>query len=108
MKRRVLHIIPALIQGGAEKLLFDLVSSDRTMDMKVITLLADAPFFRLEAEVVHSLAMRRGRPSPGAILRLRGKIKELGPDLIHAWLYYGNLFSLSAIGLGVPIIWSIH
>jgi glycosyltransferase involved in cell wall biosynthesis len=109
MKPRVLHIIPALTQGGAEKLLFDLVSHSRqAMEMKVVTLLADAPFFPLDAGLVSSLGMRRGRLSLRAIVRLRKKIQEISPDVIHAWLYHGNLFSIAAVGLGIPIIWSIH
>ena len=108
MRSRVLHIIPALIQGGAEKLLFDLVSRSPKIDMKVITLLADPPFFPLDARFLDSLAMQRGRLSPRLLWRLRAKINEFRPDLIHAWLYHGNLFSLAAAGLSIPIVWSIH
>jgi glycosyltransferase involved in cell wall biosynthesis len=109
MKLKVLHIIPTLVQGGAEKLLFDLVSNSRdTMDMKVVTLLADAPFFKLDPDRVQSLAMHRRRLSPRAFLQLREIIRTFAPDVVHAWLYHGNLFSVSAWGLGVPIIWSNH
>jgi glycosyltransferase involved in cell wall biosynthesis len=109
MKPRVLHIIPALTQGGAEKLLVDLVShSQQAMEMKVVTLLADVPFFHLDAGIVSSLGMRRGRLSLPAVVRLRRKIEEIRPDVIHAWLYHGNLFSIAAVGLGIPIIWAIH
>jgi glycosyltransferase involved in cell wall biosynthesis len=109
MKPKVLHIIPALIQGGAEKLLFDLVSNARqSTEMKVVTLLGEAPFFDLDPAVISSLGMRRGRFSPRAIVRLRKKIGEFRPHVIHAWLYHGNLFSIAAVGLGIPIIWSIH
>ena len=109
MNPRILHVIPALIQGGAEKLLFDLVSrTRRTTEARVVTLLADAPFFELDVGMVDSLAMRRGRLSPGAVLRLRRKVEAFRPDVIHAWLYHGNLFSIATLGLGVPIVWSIH
>jgi glycosyltransferase involved in cell wall biosynthesis len=109
MKPKVLHIIPALIQGGAEKLLFDLVSNSRqSMEMKVVTLLGEAPFFDLDPAMVSSLGMRRGRLSLRAVVRLRKKVEEFRPHVIHAWLYHGNLFSIAAVGLGIPIIWSIH
>jgi len=97
MKLKVLHIIPTLVQGGAEKLLFDLVSNSRdTMDMKVVTLLADAPFFKLDPDRVQSLAMHRGRLSPRAFFQLREIIRTFAPDVVHAWLYHGNLFSVAA------------
>jgi glycosyltransferase involved in cell wall biosynthesis len=109
MELKVLHVIPALRQGGAEKLLFDLVSSGRAAaKMNVVTLLAEEPFFRFDAKAVQTLGMRPGWLSPRALARLRRKIKEMNPHVIHAWLYHGNLFSLAAVGLGVPIIWSIH
>jgi glycosyltransferase involved in cell wall biosynthesis len=109
MELKVLHIIPALRQGGAEKLLFDLVSSGRAAaKMNVVTLLAEEPFFRFDAKAVQTLGMRPGWLSPRALARLRRKIKEFNPHVIHAWLYYGNLSSIAAGGLGIPIIWSIH
>ena len=109
MQPRVLHIIPALNQGGAEKLLFDLVCHDRQgIDMKVITLLAEAPFFLLDDAVVSSASMERGRLSVAAIVRLRRMIREFRPDVVHAWLYHGNLFSMAGLGLRIPTVWSIH
>jgi glycosyltransferase involved in cell wall biosynthesis len=109
VRLKILHLIPALIQGGAEKLLFDLVSHSRgVMDMQVLTLLAERPFFQLDSAYVQTLGMQRGQLSLRALRDLRQKVKGFGPDVIHAWLYHGNLFSLAAAGLGVPIVWSIH
>jgi glycosyltransferase involved in cell wall biosynthesis len=109
MELNVLHIIPALRQGGAEKVLYDLVSSRRAAaKMNVITLLGEEPFFRFDARAVQTLGMRSGRLAPRNILQLRRKIEGFNPHVVHAWLYHGNLFSIAAVGLGVPIIWSIH
>jgi glycosyltransferase involved in cell wall biosynthesis len=109
MELKVLHIIPALRQGGAEKLLFDLVSSGRaSAKMNVVTLLAEEPFFRFDPKAVQTLGMRPEWLSPRALARLRRKIKEFNPHVVHAWLYHGNLSSIAAGGLGIPIIWSIH
>jgi glycosyltransferase involved in cell wall biosynthesis len=109
MELKVLHIIPALRQGGAEKLLFDLVSSGQAAaKMNVVTLLAEEPFFGFDTKAVQTLGMRPGWLSPRALARLRRKIKEFNPHVVHAWLYLGNLCSIAAVGLGVPIIWSIH
>jgi glycosyltransferase involved in cell wall biosynthesis len=40
--------------------------------------------------------------------QLRDRAAELRPNLIHAWLYHGNLASIAAAGLTIPIVWSIH
>jgi glycosyltransferase involved in cell wall biosynthesis len=109
MKHKVVHIIPALRQGGAEKLLFDLASRSRqAMDMTIITLLGEEPFFKPDGEVVETLGLQPGQLSLRPFSQLRARIKQLRPHVIHAWLYLGNLFTVSALGLGVPIIWSIH
>jgi glycosyltransferase involved in cell wall biosynthesis len=109
MELKVLHIIPALRQGGAEKLLFDLVSCGQAaVKMNVVALLAEEPFFGFDTKAVQTLGMRPGWLSPPALARLRRKIKEFNPHVVHAWLYLGNLCSIAAVGLGVPIIWSIH
>lgn len=109
MVLKVLHIIPAMIQGGAEKLLFDLVVRSRpAIDMNIVTLLAEAPFFKFDGDIVHDLGLKRGQLSRRAIMELRRKIREFKPHVIHAWLYAGNLFATAAVDLGIPIIWSIH
>jgi glycosyltransferase involved in cell wall biosynthesis len=111
MRPKVLHIVPSLGQGGAERVLANLLSSQRlSVDHHVLSLLADEPFFRFEAPV-ETLGLTR-EPRSGQALgklhQLRQHVNKIAPNLVHGWLYHGNAFTLAAAGLGIPILWSIH
>ena len=98
-----------MAQGGAEKLLFDIAGGDGDIfEHHVVTLLSDQPFFQLAPARMHSLGVRRGRLALKPLSRLREHVKLLCPDVVHAWLYHGNFFSMFVVDLGAPIIWSIH
>lgn len=111
MKPKVIHVIPSLGQGGAERVLANLLSSQRlSVDHHVLSLLADEPFFRFEAPV-ETLGLTRESSSAqalGKLRQLRRHVNRIAPDLVHGWLYHGNAFSAGAAGLGVPILWAIH
>ena len=111
MRPKVLHIVPSLGQGGAERVLANLLSSQRlSVDHHVLSLLADEPFFRFEAPV-ETLGLTR-EPRSGQALgklhQLRQHVNKIAPNLVHGWLYHGNAFTLAAAGLGIPILWAIH
>jgi glycosyltransferase involved in cell wall biosynthesis len=109
VKLRVLHVIPSLGQGGAERLLADLISAQGSeTDHHVIKLLAGEPFFPVDAAKLYSLEMTRRSNSPRPFWKLRERAAQLKPNLIHAWLYHGNFASVAAAGLAIPIVWSIH
>jgi glycosyltransferase involved in cell wall biosynthesis len=109
VKLTVLHVIPSVGQGGAERLLADLVSAqDSETDHHVIKLLANEPFFPTGAAKLHSLEMSRRSNSLRPFWQLRHHAARLKPNLIHAWLYHGNLASVATAGLAIPIVWSIH
>lgn len=74
----------------------------------VLSLVSETPFFPIDPVRLDSLELARRIAPPTSALRLRERVKRGRPDLIHAWLYHGNFFSMFASGLGIPIIWSIH
>ena len=112
MRPKILHVVPTLGQGGAERVLANLMSSQRlSVDHHVLCLLADNPFFRFEALTIETLGLtRESHPTqtPAKLHQLRRHVNRIAPDLVHAWLYHGNAFSVGAAGLGIPILWSIH
>lgn len=112
MRPRILHVVPSLGQGGAERVLANLLSSQRlSIDHHVLCLLTDNPFFRFEALTIETLGLTRGSPSTRALRKLhqlRCHVNMIAPDLVHGWLYHGNAFSVGAAALGIPILWSIH
>lgn len=112
MRPKILHVVPSLGQGGAERVLASLLSSQRhSLDHHVLSLLAEDPFFRFDALTVETLGLTRESPSTqalGKVHQLRRHVNRIRPDLVHGWLYHGNAFSVGAAGLGIPILWSIH
>lgn len=111
MRPKVLHVVPSLGQGGAERVLANLLSSQRlSVDHHVLSLLTDQPFFRFEAPV-ETLGLTRESHSAqalGKLHQLRRHVNRIAPDLVHGWLYHGNAFAIGAAGLGIPILWAIH
>jgi glycosyltransferase involved in cell wall biosynthesis len=111
MRPKVLHVIPSLGQGGAERVLANLLSSQRlSVDHHILSLLGDEPFFRFDAPV-ETLGLTKKSSSaraPAKLHQLRRAVNRIAPDVVHGWLYHGNAFSVFASGLGIPILWSIH
>ncbi|TDH61046.1 glycosyltransferase [Dankookia rubra] len=106
---RVLHVVPALGQGGAERLLAELVRHTRRLLTHRIVSLTDQPaFFDFGAAEVVPLGLARGQVSLAALQRARAAARAFAPDLVQCWLYHGNLAG-SLMGLrGTPLVWSVH
>ena len=108
IKPSVVHLIPSMEQGGAERILASLVAAGGSQaDHTVVTLLSGDPFFPIAREKFFTLGLSQ-RSLLWPLWRLRHLIADLKPSVIHAWLYHGNFASVAAARLGIPIIWSIH
>jgi glycosyltransferase involved in cell wall biosynthesis len=111
---RVCHIITGLYTGGAEMMLYKLLSGlDRQRFEPVVISLIDrgAVGERIEALgiPVYTLDMPAGRPTAAGLWRLFRLVKQLRPDLLQGWMYHGNLAaSLAGFIARVPVIWGIH
>lgn len=59
---------------------------------------------------VETLRMNEGRPSFQAFARLRATVRKTGCDIVHGWMYHGNVAASLAAYLDrkQPVIWSIH
>ncbi|MEX0382536.1 glycosyltransferase [Spiribacter sp. 1M153] len=112
----ILHVITGLSTGGAERALFNVLSGGlaNRFHSSVVSLRDEGrigPRIRELGIPVHSLGMRAGMPTPGAIARLRRVISATGPDMIQGWMYHGNLgASLAAcLAPGSPAIaWNVR
>jgi glycosyltransferase involved in cell wall biosynthesis len=113
---RILHIINDLAIGGAEIMLYRLLSEKgRQRFNPVVISLMDRGSLRQRIEElgipVYTARMRRGLPTPASIWRLIRLVRQIKPDLIQGWLYHGSLAaqigSLSLPGQ-IPALWSIH
>src|ERR1700730_5961537 len=105
----VLHLIPSMDQGGAERILASLVAGEGSRgDHIVIALLAGEPFFPVEPEKFFTLGLAQRSPALRPFWRLRRLVAQRRPSVIHAWLYHGTLLPRPPRGLAIPTIWPIH
>lgn len=111
---RVVHIISGLGQGGAETVLYRLVTaSAQENDNQVICFGGPGVFGpRLEAAgvTVHYLHMRRPWSIVRGLLRLPQLIRRLQPDVVQTWMYHADVLGgLAAKRARVPVIaWGIR
>ncbi|GAB7022183.1 glycosyltransferase family 4 protein [Salidesulfovibrio brasiliensis] len=112
---RVLNIITGLNTGGAENMLLRLSGGLASSGVRssVVSLLQPgplAPHIEALGVPVHSLGMRRGVPSPAALVRLVRIIRREKPDAVLSWLYHADLMAAVATRLagGVPLAWNLR
>jgi glycosyltransferase involved in cell wall biosynthesis len=116
-KRTVLHVITGLHTGGAERMLCQLLSAmDRQRWEPVVLSLTDGSgpeaWLRGQGIPVYNLGMPPGKlPSPALWIELIRIVRHIRPDLIHGWMYHGNLAAQLAnlfLFPRAPVVWSIH
>lgn len=90
---RILHVLPGLLVGGAERALERLLRSglaDR-FENHVVALGGDG---EMRAAFEHAgvpVQFMRGGNAMSALLFLRRCMKTIAPDIIQGWMYHGNL-----------------
>lgn len=112
----ICHLITGLHTGGAERMLYNLLSRiNRDIFSPIVISLMDHGRFGDLIESlgipVYSIGMKQGIPTPAKLLRLFQTIHCLKPDLIQGWMYHGNLAAFVTglfLSPKVPIFWSIH
>ena len=109
----VVHIISGLGQGGAETVLYRLVTAKQTQTQHIVISMSDAGVFgeRLQqAHVdVHCLHMKGVKLLTGW-WTLRRLLKKLQPDVVQTWMYHADLLGgLAARSVGIKTIaWGIR
>ncbi|HXF54906.1 MAG TPA: glycosyltransferase [Hyphomicrobiaceae bacterium] len=110
---KVVHFIPTLEQGGAERMAAEIAGGDPTGSHVIVTLLAREPFFRVPDNVgVRSLGPRNKLLAllmlPVGIVRALLVLRRLAPQWTVGWLYYGCLFACLGKLVGARVLWSLH
>ncbi len=112
---KLVHIITGLNQGGAETMLFKLLSAlnETGFDTQVISLLDKGtlgPSIQALGIPVIAMNMRPGIPDPRALLKLRNILRVLSPDLVQTWMYHADLIGgLAARLAGIRrLVWNIR
>lgn len=113
--KKILHLITDLETGGAEMMLYKLISKmDNKRFSNIVVSLTDKGTLGERIENlgirVFTLDMRRGIPNPFALIKLIKIIKKEKPDIIQTWLYHADLFGLVvAKFMGITkIFWNIR
>lgn len=93
--RSITHIITGLDVGGAEKALYTLLTNglEGPFENRVISLTQAGHYGPLLAQAgipVTCLNMRPGRPTFGALLRLRAQLRAHPTDIVQGWMIHGN------------------
>jgi glycosyltransferase involved in cell wall biosynthesis len=112
---KVVHLITGLYTGGAEMMLWKLLSAmdRRRFPSVVVSLLEPGPVgdrIRGLGIAVHTLGMSRGRPSARGLLRLRRLLADERPAVLQTWMYHANLLGEVA-RWGSPVghtVWNIR
>lgn len=107
---RVLHVINGLATGGAETVLYRLVTYDGALEHRVICLGGrDRYSDELERngiKVDHLASPLGGIATPWKLYR---KVRSSGADVVQTWMYRSNLLGGAAAKLaGVPVVWNIR
>ncbi len=112
---KIAHLITDLDRGGAEAMLAKLVRAQKPMNVHsvIISMTGFGVYgeeLQREGFRVYDLGMRRGFPSPTAILRLMNILRIEKPDLLQTWLYHADLLGLIASRItGIrPLCWNLR
>ncbi len=111
---KVVHVITGLGLGGAETMLWKILSSSsrKVVEHVVISIAGGGPLavtMRAAGFKVFELDMRSWK-APAAFLRLILLVRRERPDVVQTWLYHGDLFGgLAARLAGVRnVVWNVR
>ena len=114
-KLKVVHVITGLSTGGAEMMLYKLVSrmNRDKFEIQVLSLTDIGPVGERIQELgiqARALGMKRGVPDPRMVFKLPRWLKKNRPDIIQTWMYHADLIGglAAKISGGIPVIWNIR
>ena len=111
---RMMHVITGLGSGGAETMLYKLLSAmDRGRFVCSVVSLTDegsmTEKIRALGIPVCALGMRGAISMPWALMRLISGMRRDGIQLVQCWMYHADLLGgLAARFAGIPVIWGIR
>ena len=106
-----MHIITGLHQGGAEAVLFRLVTTKTSGAEHVVVSLRGEGFYgsklRSAGVPLYTIDMPRGRLTLTGVVRLYRLLRRLQPDVVKTWMHHANLVGgLAARVAGIrSVVW---
>jgi glycosyltransferase involved in cell wall biosynthesis len=106
---RVLFIISELTLGGAQKQVIELARElvRRGHEAAIYTLNREVPRAKeLEGSGVELVVdQKRWKVDPAVIARLRRYLRDWHPDIVHGFLFDGDIYArIAAFGTGIPVL----
>jgi len=111
---KILHLITDLDTGGAETMLYRLLSKSSPAYENVVISMTDKGIIGSRVESlgikVHALNTRKGIPDLFAFSKLLRILRKEKPQVLQTWLYHADLFGLLAAKIArIKIIaWNIR
>ena len=109
---KVLHVISGLSDGGAEAVLYRLVTNDLSDSHHVISLTGEGKYGRMLRDAgvaVTFLDMARGRVTLRGLRKLLSTVRSTSADVIQTWMYHSDLLGgLAGRLAGIPVVWGLR
>lgn len=112
---KILHIIPSLTGGGAERQLVDVVSNTSGEEFShLVCSLGEIDFFAEEIRKAGHRALIMGLkgkyPWLAAARRIHKVVREYQPNVLHSWLYNGDIVArlVKLRNYGIPLVTSLQ
>lgn len=112
---KIVHVITGLSVGGAETMLYKLLSETRNtkFEPSVISLTDVGPVgekIRSLGVQVRGLGMRTDRPNAFRLVRLVSWLRGEAPDIVQTWMYHADFFGGIATRLSgrAPLAWGLR
>lgn len=109
----ILHIITTLASGGAEAVLYRLITGDQRHTHHVVSLMDTGrygPLLSQSGVAVHALGMPRGRLTINGARRLYQLIRTIDPDIVQTWMYHADLLGgiMARLAGKHAVVWGIR
>ena len=114
---RICHLITDLDAGGAEAMLYKLVSfsnSNKGYEHYVVSLSGNGVYGRHLSDLgipVYCLKMNEGRLGLLKLARLYGVLKKIRPHILQTWLYHADLLGLlfgKLLSDAPRVVWNVR
>jgi glycosyltransferase involved in cell wall biosynthesis len=111
---KVLHIITGLNDGGAEAVLYRMVTAKSASFKHIVVSLMDAGKYGLlleEAGVdVYYLNMSQGKLGVFSLFKLYRIIRNVKPGVVQTWMFHGDLLGgvLARLAGVKNVVWGVH
>lgn len=109
---KILHIITGLGDGGAEGVLYRLITQDSNNTHQVISLTQGGkyePMLRAQGIDVTCLSLSSGKMTFSSLRQLWKLVRRSKSDVVQTWMYHADLIGgLVARLAGIPVVWGIR